>query len=108
MDVIDIDLNKILLEKIEEEVQEKRKEVVIISERLKSLLIRIAKARRWTITTNMMGTDIHHPEQERDLDLLEKCGLIKSKVRYTKHNSYREYSVTEKGQAMVRSTPKEI
>lgn len=107
MDVIEIDLNKILLEKVEEEVQEKRKEFVKRSERLKSLLIRIAKARRWTITTNMMGTDINHPEQERDLDLLEECGLIKSKVKYTKHNSYREYSITEKGQAIVRRTPKE-
>jgi hypothetical protein len=100
--VIEIDFNKILLKKMEEDFQKKRKKVVEHSEELKSLLIRIAEAGRWTLTMNVEGMETHHPEQERDLDLLERCGLIESKVKYSKHNEYRECSVTEKGQAIVR------
>ena len=106
--MVEIDFNKILLEKVEEEYQKRRKRIVEHSEKLKSHLIRIAKAGRWTLTTSVMGTEIHHPEEEKDLDLLEKCGLIKSKVKYTKHNSYREYSITENGQAIIRNALKEI
>lgn len=87
---------------MEEDFQKERKKVVERSEELKSLLIRIAKARRWTLTMSVMGMETHHPQQEKDLDLLERCGLIESKVKYSKHNEYREYSVTEKGQAIVR------
>lgn len=100
--VIEIDFSKILLEKLEEDSRKERKEVVERSEELKSLLIRIAKAGRWTLTMSVMGMDTHHPELEKDLDLLEKCGLIGSRVKYSKHNEYREYSVTQKGQASVQ------
>jgi len=99
--VIEIDFGKILLEKVEEDFQKRRKEVVNRSEALKFLLTTIAKAGRWYLTTNVMGMDTHHPELERDLELLEGSGLIESKVKYTKHNSYREYSVTKKGEAIV-------
>ena len=100
--MIEIDFNKILLEKVEEGFQREREEIVERSEELKSLLIRIAKVGKWTLTTSVMGMETHHPEQEKNLDLLERCGLIESKIKYTKHNEYREYSVTEKGQAITR------
>jgi len=100
--VIEIDFNKILLEKVEEDFQKERKEVVERLEELKSLLIMIAKVGRWSLALSVMGMETHHLEQEKDLDLLERCGLIESKVKYTKHNEYREYSVTEKGQAIVK------
>lgn len=103
-----MDFNKILLEKVEEDFQREQKDVVERLEELKSLLIKIAKAGRWDLTTNVMGMETHHPMQEKDLDLLERCGLIESKIKYTKHNAYREYSVTEKGQAIARSLQNEI
>lgn len=99
--VIEIDLSKILLEKVEEDFQKRRKEVVNRSESLKLLLTTIAKAGKWYLTTNVRGMDTHHPEIERDLELLEGSGLIESSVKYTKHNSYREYSVTKRGKVIV-------
>ena len=102
--MIEIDFNKILLEKAEEEFQRERKKIIERSEELKSLLIRIGKVGRWTLTTSVMGMETHHPEQEEDLDLLERCGLIESKIKYTKHNEYRECTVTEKGQAVVKES----
>jgi hypothetical protein len=100
--VIEIDFNKILLKKMEEDFQKERKKVVERSEDLKSLLVRIAKAGRWSLPTSVMGTETHHPELKNDLNLLERCGLISGKAIYTKHNAYQEYSVTRKGKAMVR------
>lgn len=100
--MIEIDLSKILLKKIEEDFQKERKKVVERSEDLKSLLIRIAKAGRWSLPTSVRGMETHHPELEKDLNLLERCGLISSKVKYTKHNAYREHFVTEKGKAMAK------
>lgn len=69
---------------------------------MKSLLIKIAEAGRWSLPTSVRGMETHHAELEKDLNLLEKCGLISYKVRYTKHNEYHEYSVTKNGQAVVR------
>ena len=106
--MIEIDFNRILLEKIEEDYQEERKKVIERSEELRSLLIKIANAGRWDLTTSVMGMETHHPEQQEDLDLLERCGLIESKVKYTKHNEYREYSITRKGQAIVKRAERDL
>ncbi len=78
------------------------KAIVEYSENLKSLLIKIAEARRWSLLTSVRGLETHHAELEKDLSLLERCGLISCKVKYTKHNEYHEYSITKNGQALVR------
>ena len=71
-------------------------------------MIKIANAGRWDLATSVMGMETHHPEQEKDLDLLERCGLIESRIKYTKHNEYREYTITRKGQTIVKPVKKEI
>jgi hypothetical protein len=106
--VIEIELKKILLEKVDEDFQKERNKVIESLEDYKSLLIKIADASRWDFTTSVMGMETHHPEQQKALDLLERCGLIESKVKYTKHNEYREYSVTKNGQMLVKHLGKEI
>jgi len=100
--VIEIDFNKTLIKKVEEDFQKERKYVVERSEDLKSLLIKIEKVGTLSLPTSVRGMETHHPELERDLNLLEGCGLISGKVRYTKHNAYHEYFITEKGKTMVR------
>lgn len=100
--MIGIDFSKTMLKKIDEDFRKERKQVVERSEDLKSLLIRIAKSGRWSLPTIVRGMETHHPELERDLNLLERCGLISGKVKYTKHNAYQEYVVTEEGKAMIR------
>jgi DNA-binding HxlR family transcriptional regulator len=100
--VIRIDFKKILLEGIEEDFQKERRNVVERSEDLQALLVRIAKAGRWSLPTSVMGMETHHPELEKDLNRLERCDLISSKVKYTKHNAYREYVATEKGKTTVK------
>ena len=100
--MIEIDFDRILLKRIEEDFEKERKKITEHSDDLKSLLIKIGKAGRWSLPTSVMGTDTHHPELEKGLDLLERSGLIRSKAVYTKHNAYQEYSLAEKGKAMVQ------
>ena len=95
-------LIKILLEGAKVEYQNEREQIVDRIEELESLLIKIENAGRWTLTTTVMGMETHYPRLEKDLNLLVRCELIKGQVKYTKHNAYLEYVVTEKGEAMVK------
>jgi hypothetical protein len=61
--VIEIELKKILLEKVDEDFQKERNKVIESLEDYKSLLIKIADASRWDFTTSVMGMETHHPEQ---------------------------------------------
>jgi len=100
------DLTEIMVKKIEEDArtrtQQECREIVQHSENLKQYLVTIAKAGRWSLPLTIRGMEINHPEHERSLELLERCGLVESKIRYTEHNSYREYTVTEQGIALIR------
>lgn len=95
------DFRGILLKEAEDSFHIRCSEIVENLERLKSRLIEIANVGRWTLPIFVMGSETHYPEHEKDLDLLERCGLIKSKVRYSKHNAYREYTVTDEGAALA-------
>ena len=100
------DLTEIMVKKIEEEArtrtQQDCREIVQRSETLKQYLLTIAKAGRWSLPLTIRGMEIKDPERERSLELLERCGLVESKIRYTEHNSYREYTVTEQGIALLK------
>lgn len=95
------DLKAILLKQTEDDFHRECKQIVENLGRLKSRLIEIANLGRWTLPIFVMGSETHYPQYEKDLDLLESCGLIKSKVRYTRHNAYREYTVTNEGAALA-------
>jgi hypothetical protein len=95
-------LKTVLLQSVEQDFQA---ECQIITQRLdhyKTLLNTIARAGRFSLPITVRGTDVHHPEYEKDLNLLERCGVVKSRVKFTQHNAYREYVLTDKGQALIR------
>ncbi|MCL6579647.1 MAG: hypothetical protein K6T73_09745 [Candidatus Bathyarchaeota archaeon] len=100
------DLTEVMLKRIEENtrqrIQEECKEIVQRSENLKSYLINIAKIGKWSLPLTIRGMEIRHPEHEKNLDLLERCGLIKSRIKYTEHNTYREYLLTEEGTELIQ------
>ncbi len=100
------DLTELMLKRIKEDtiqrLQEECREIVQRSEHLKSYLINIAKFGRWSLPITIRGMDIRHPEHEKNLELLERCGLIKSRIKYTEHNTYREYSLTEEGAELIQ------
>ncbi len=97
---------EIMLKRIEENarqrVQEEREEIVQRSEHLKSYLINIAKIGKWSLPLAIRGMETRHPEHEKNFELLERCGLVKSRIKYTEHNIYREYFLTEEGAALIQ------
>jgi len=100
------DLTEIMTKKIEEDAQTRTqqecREIVQRSENLKNYLVTIARAGRWSLPLTIRGMEISHPEHQKNLELLERCGLVESRIRYTEHNTYREYTVTEQGASLVR------
>jgi len=95
-------LKTVLLQRVEEDFQAECQVIIQRLDHYKTLLKTIADAGRFSLPTTIRGTDVHHPEYEKDLGLLERCGVVQSRVKSTKHNAYREYVLTEKGQALIR------
>jgi hypothetical protein len=76
--------------------------------RFNSLLLEIAKAKKWDLAIWVEGTDVKYAEDyEKDLNLLERGNLIKGKLKYTERNAYREYQLTKKGAELVAKLEKE-
>ncbi len=95
-------LKTVLLQSVEEDFQAECQVIIQRLDQYKTLLATIANAGRFSLPVTIRGTDVHHPEYDKDLSLLERCGVVKSRVKFTKHNAYREYVLTDKGQALLR------
>ncbi len=97
------DLKIVLLKSMEEDYQLECREIQERLEGIKSLLREIAGTNGWKLPVTVMGMEMHYPDYERDLKLLERCGLLKSTVKFTERNSYRLYVLSEKGEALIKS-----
>jgi len=76
--------------------------------RFKSLLLEIAKAKKWDLAIWVEGTAVNDAEKvEKDLNLLERGNIVKGKMKYSEHNAYREYQLTKKGAELVEKLQKE-
>lgn len=100
---------KIILDKvIEEDYKRKELEIEKEIERFKSLLQKIARAKKWDLAIWVEGSSVDGVEEyEKDLNLLERGNLIKGKMKFTEHNAYREYQLTKKGSYLVEKLLKE-
>ena len=97
------DLKVVLLKSMEEDFQQECREIQERLDEIKALLCQIANTNGWELPVTVMGMEMHYPDYERDLKLLEKCGLVKSTVKYTERNSYRLYVLSEKGEALIKT-----
>jgi len=95
-------LKTALLQRVEEDFHAECQVIIQCLDHYKILLKTIEKAGKFSLPITVRGTDVHHPEYEKDLSLLERCGVVRSRVKFTKHNAYREYTLTEKAQALIR------
>jgi len=96
------ELKVILLKGIEENFHEECNGTIERLEQIKSLLISIANTGSWRLPITIREMETHYPEYEKDLNLLERCDLVKSRIKYTEHSSYRVYELSEEGVALVR------
>jgi hypothetical protein len=63
----------------------------------KSLILAIEKSGKWDLPVWIEGSDAGSEEDFNDLQMLERSNLIKGNIKYTHHNLYREYELTERG-----------
>lgn len=95
-------LKAALLQRVEEDFHAECQVIIQRLDHYKTLLKKIESSGKFSLPITVRGTDVHHPEYEKDLSLLERCGVVTSRVKFTDHNAYREYVLTERGQALVR------
>lgn len=95
-------LKAALLQRIEEDFHAECQVIIQRLDHYKTLLKKIDNSGKFSLPITVRGTDVHHPEYEKDFSLLERCGVVTSRVKFTDHNAYREYVLTERGQALIR------
>jgi adenine-specific DNA methylase len=98
------ELKSILADVIEEEFQNKLKDVSNNLGRFQELLLKISRQKKFHLTLWVVGEDTHWGV-EKDLDLLEKADLIVGKMGYSDQSGYREYTLTDKGNRLVQKLP---
>jgi hypothetical protein len=102
------DLKLVLNHVAEEDYTNKELEIEKNLSRFKSLLLEIAKAKKWDLTIWVEGADVKDAEKyEKDLNLLERGNLVKGKLKYTERNAYRVYQLTKKGAELAKKLQKE-
>lgn len=90
-------------------IEEKESEKIDFERRkssFKSVLLKLAKDKKMDVLLSAEGRD-QHDSEKRDLDVLEKAGLVKGQTKYTHRNEYRQYELTPKGAELVEKLTKE-
>ena len=91
------DLKDALRNVVEEDCEKERKEIERKLDHYKSLLLEIARVKRFNLAVSVEGFETQYQADERDLDFLERANLVKGEMNFTHHNEYREYQLTKKG-----------
>ena len=95
------ELKSILIDFVEEECQNKLKDINNNLERFQELLLKISRQKNYHLTLWVVGEDMHWGV-EKDLDLLEKADLITGEMGYSDQSGYRIYTLTDKGKGIVQ------
>jgi hypothetical protein len=94
---------KARLNKVSEEDHEQdEKNLEAELPRIKTLLLKIAQAKKFDILIWMEGTKQPELNDEKDLGLLERANLIKGQTKYTHRNVYRQFELTKKGEDIAK------
>lgn len=98
------EIKQILVGIVEEEYRNTIEDINNNLEKFQTLLLKIYKQKKFRLTLWVVGEDTHW-EVKKDLDLLEKAGLIFGENGYTDQSGYREYKLTDKGFKLVQKLP---
>jgi hypothetical protein len=102
------DLLMILTQVAKEDCANEELEIEKNLERFKSLLLEIARAKKWDLAIWVEGTAVSDAEKvENDLNLLERANLVKGTTKFTERNAYREYQLTKKGTELLKKLQNE-
>lgn len=95
---------KIILDNVAaEDYEHERLEIAKNLSFFQSLLVEISKAKRWDLALWVEGSKVTAAEKyETALNFLERGHLVTGQIKYTEHNAYCEYQLTEKGADLVK------
>jgi hypothetical protein len=97
------DLKMILDNVAAEDYEHEKLDIATNLPLFQSLLVKISKAKRWDLALWVEGSKVTAAETyETALNLLEHGHLVTGQMKYTEHNAYREYQLTEKGADLVK------
>ena len=91
------DLMEILHRIAEEDYRSEKEEIQGRLDRYKSLILEIARVKRFDLAISVEGSATQFQEDEKDLHFLERADLVEGQMNFTHHNAYREYQLTKKG-----------
>lgn len=95
------ELKSILIDFVEEECQNRLKDINNNLGRFQELLLKISRQKNYHLTLWVVGEDMHWGV-EKDLDLLENADLITGEMGYSDQSGYRNYTLTDKGKNLVQ------
>lgn len=95
------ELKSILIDFVEEECQNRLKDINNNLGRFQELLLKISRQKNYHLTLWVVGEDMHWGV-EKDLDLLENADLITGEMGYSDQSGYRNYTLTDKGKRLVQ------
>lgn len=102
------ELKAILNKVVEEDYKNEEMMIEARLERYKSLILKIAKAKKWDLRIWVEGSALKDVEKyEKDLNFLERGNIVKGQMKYTERNAYREYQLTKKGTELAKKLSKE-
>ena len=102
-----VEFKKILLKLAEEDYKNAISKIEKGIGRYESLILTIYKSGKWDLPIWIEGSDTASKEDLNDLQMLERSNLIKGQMKYTHHNVYREYELSEKGTEVAKKLHKE-
>ena len=77
-------------------------------DRYKSILKKLAKDKKTDVLYLVEGAEVPDLDMTReDLEVLEKANLVKGQTKYTHHNEYRQYELTEEGAKLAEKLSNE-
>ncbi len=67
-------------------------------DRYKSVLKKLAKDKKMDVLYSVEGAEVPDLDMTKeDFEVLEKANLVKGQTKYTHHNEYRQFELTEEG-----------
>lgn len=92
-----------LIKRIEKDYQEECCSIEKRLDHIRTLLLTVARTGTWRLPIAIRGMDAKFPEYEKDLNLLERCGILRSRIKHTEHSSYRVYEFSDEGAALAKT-----
>jgi len=93
---VSTDLKHLLYHQICREFEDSSRAVEENLSRYVELLLKARRLQSLSVALAVLGHDTNDPEL-KDLDLLERAGVLEAKIKFTERNVYKIFTATERG-----------